>query len=621
MVRILVRRSSSWIAVLAAALLVTGVACKKKAPAEGGDKAVAAPLGSDVGSVAFPENVMMFGGIKSLDDFTAAATSAVALFNPQLGPMIAAQVPALLQGQVLGVKNLTWLDTKKAIKVVVLDYKQFPAPFAVLMAHKGKDALTAALPDNKAAGTDGNETKFSSPMGQDLFLNVVGDWAVFTMDPKVFGAVKTFVAGDFAKYEFTELLDLQVSSTNLQRVAGAEIEKFKATITDYAAGPSALPIPGVEKLLKDEVALFMDVLAQTEVARLVLKFDGSNVVLKGALKVVDGKSLAKMVAGTKDRKLELYKTLPAGGWLVAAANLDPSLAESWMNLGLEFWAGILKLDDAEKAKLTALMKSTMLAQTGDSAFWVGRDGEFPVRLLSISGVKDGEAAKKASYETYTMLFSKLGVLVDTYAGPAAKTLPKLDWTSLKAFTEGLRPVLAQSGVTVNLKNDTVAGVSVDAVELAVDFTKLPGGTDPKVAEVARVVGNKLSGAIGWDKTRMFGAFGKDATADIGKLAQGQAGTGGALADALAKFAADTRPAMGVYLSFTDLMKVIAIFDAELAASLPGLTTAEGDIGFTFVLGGHGDRALDGVFAMPLAKIAALMPKGPAQGGAPLSPAP
>jgi hypothetical protein len=604
---------------MAAVALLAGAGCKKKEGATG-QAAAGGTLKADVGIVKFPADVLAFGGVKSLDEFTAAAAGMVSKFNPQLAAMVGAQIPAMLQGQVLGVKSLQWLDSKKPIRIVVLDYKKYGQPVVVVFPHKGKDAVTAALPDNKAAGAPDNETKFTSPMGQELYLNLLGDNAVFTMDPKAYAGVKAFIEGDFAKYEMAEVLDVQASSVNFQRVAGPEINQLKDDFAKIASSaPGAVPMPGIEKLLQDEIAMFMDLLAQTDTARLALRWDGETVSLKAGLKVVEGKSLAKLVAGTKERKLDLYKTLPAGGWLVAAANLDPSLSESWAKLGMEFWAGLLKLSAEERAKLDELMKQSMEVQTGDTAFWIGRDGEFPMRVLSVGGVKDGEKAKAAAYGLYTMLFSKLGVLVDQYAAPVAKDMPKLDWTSLKAFMDGLKPVLAEVGVTAAFRAETVSGVAVDALELTVDFAKVPGAQDPQFADVAKVVGNKVSAAIGFDKARMYGAFGKDAVADVGTLAKGVAGTGGLLADAIAKHGADTQPAMAIWVSFTDVMKVLAIFDPDVNANMPGLATAQGDIGFAFVMGGHGDRVLDAVLTVPVTKIAGLLPKGPA--AAPIAPAP
>lgn len=583
--------------------LALGVACKK-APVVG---VSSGPLKADVGVIAFPSDVLAFGGLRSLDDFSQTVANIVAKFNPQLAAMVSAQIPALLQGQLLGVKSLEWLDAKKPIRFVVLDYKKFEEPLVLVLPYKNKDALLGSLPENKISGAPDNETKFTSPMGTDLFLNILDDHAVFAMHPKAFSSAKEFIKGEFARYEFTELLDIQASSSNFQRIAAPEIEEIKQELAKASTEEAAL-YPGIEKLLEQEMELLMDLLRQTEVARLALRFDGDNIIFKTGLKVLEGKTLARLASGTKERKMELYRSLPPGGWLVVAANMDPQLSESFTQIGMDFWAGLLKLTAEEKVKLETLTKKLLELQTGDTAFWIGRDGDFPLRILSINGVKDGEQAKVAAYSLYTLLFSKLGRVVEEYSGPASDTL-KLDWTSFPAFVESLKPTLAEIGITPKFKSETVSGVSVDALEMTVDFSKVPGAHEAAFSDVARMIGNKVSGAFGFDKTHLYGTFGKDAIRDIAVLAKGSDESSSNLSSVVTKLSSETRPAFAAYLSFVDLMKLIAIFDDQVKKSMPGLDTAGGEIGFSFVIGGHGDQVLDAFCTIPVAKIAKLLPIG------------
>lgn len=605
-----------WVALVLCVAVAGAWGCKKK----GDDAAKKGEVAAEVGSVAIPEPVLAFGGAKSMDDLVTAVGGLVGKFNPQFGALIGAQVPALLQGQVLGVKNLGWLDSKKPIKFAILDYKQYAKPYVLVMPLKGgKDALTAALPDNKAAAAPDNETKFAAPNGAEVFVNIVGDNAIFTMDAKAFPTAKAFLTGDFQKYPVVEILDIQASSANIKKVAAAEIAAARENL-GQAAGSAAAQVPGMQELLKKEIDMLLDVVDQTEAARLVLKYDGTDLGLRLALKVVDGKGLAKFVAGAKDRKLEAYKSLPAGGWFVMASNIDPNLFAGWSQLGIDFWAELLKLNADEKGKLDGLMKSSLAEQTGDSGFAVAREGDFPLRVLSVTGIKDAEKARTAIYNTYEMLFSKVGVAVDQYTGGQMKTLPvKLDWTNFKAFTESLKPELAKAGIDLALKNQDVGGAKVDALELTVDYAKIPGGNSPDVAMVAKAVGNKVSGALGFDKGKMIFTFGKEAVGDLQKV-QAEKSGGAPLADIIAK--AGVNVGAAAYLSFIDLMKVIATFDPELLQNWPGVATATADAGFTLVFGGHGDRVFDTILTVPVAKIAAVMPKQDGgMGAAPVAPAP
>lgn len=618
----MIRTSLRAFAVLAVvAALVGTTACKKKDAAA--DAAAKSPLASDVGSVALPANVIGFAGAKSLDDLTGTVSAVATRFAPELGAMIGAQIPALLQGQVLGVKNLSWLDSQKPVKVVVLDFKAFQKPLVILLPVKAKDLLTAALPDNKAAGAPDNETRFTSPNGTPVFLNTMGDYAAFSLEDKVFAAAKPFLEGDFARYAFTDVLDIQVSSTNLQQIAAPELAQMQEGLAQgLSQDATAQLMPGMSDLIKKEVAMLLDVLKQTQVLRLVLQWDNVNLNLAASLKVVDGQGLAKFAADTRNRKLELYKSLPGDAWLVFASNVDPKIFAGWTDLGLDFWTKSLQLTPEETTKLKDLTAEAMAVQTGDNAMYLGREGDFPLRVLTASAVTDGAKAKAVTYALYNMLLAKAGVAIEKNAGPALKSLPKLDWSSASALIAALQPVLATTGVTMGVKEATVGDLSADVLEIAVDYSKIPGGASAaEIERVAKMVGNKVTGAIAFDKRRMYFGFGHDSVADLDKLSKAQPGTTSALAPVIDK--AGFTPAMAAWLSVVDLLKVISYFDQGIATNLPGLATAKPDAGVSFVLGGHGANIVDARLSIPVTKLAELLPKaGQApMGAAPMAPAP
>ncbi len=613
-------KSFRWFATLAiAAALVATTACKKKAD----EAATKGPLKAEVGAVALPAGVLGFAGAKSMDDLTAAVTGIATKFAPELGAMIGAQIPALLQGQVLGVKNLSWMDTQKPVKVVVLDYKTFAKPLVILLPIKTKDLLTAALPDNKAAGAPDNETKYSAPNGTPVFLTVLGDYAAFTLEEKAFGTAKAFLEGDFARYTFTEALDIQVSSGNLQQVAAPELAKMQEGLAQELSGDSTAQLmPGMADLLKKEIEMMLDVLKQTQVLRLVLQWNNTDLGVVASLKVVEGQGLAKFAADASNRKMELYRTLPTDAWLLFASNVDPKIFAGWTELGFDFWSKSLQLTPEETAKLKELSAKAMEVQTGDSAMYFGREGEFPLRVLAATAVTDGAQAKAVTYALYNMLLSKAGTVVEKNAGPELKSLPKLDWTSATTLIAGLQPVLGASGVTMAVKEAKQGDLTADVLEIGVDYSKVPGaGSAAEIERVAKMIGNKVTGALAYDKARMYFGFGRDSVADLDRLSKASAGQASALNPVID--AAGFRPSMALWISVVDLLKVISFFDAQTAQNLPGLATAKPDAGLTLVVGSRGPNVVDARLGVPVARIAELLPRAgqaPA-GGAPLAPAP
>ncbi len=609
--------------VVAAVLAVAG--CKKKAP-EAPAAAAAALL--DVGALAVPDDVLAYGAAKSLDDFTGTLTKIVGQFNPQAAPMVSAQVPALLQGQLLGVRSLAWLDTTKPFRFVVLDHKKFQVPVVLVLPLKGgKEALAAALPDNKADGAPDNETKYSTMLGTDLFVNVLGDHAVFTLDPKAFAAVKAFVQGDFARAGFRDLLDVQFSAKNFRRVAAEDLKSLREEMANLPPPQGPIQLPGMQEMLQKEMDLLLALLDQTEVARLTFAYDGRDLVARASVKAVEGQGLARFAAGTRDRTIELHRALPAGGWFVVAANVDPRAFEAWSRLGLDFYASLLQLNDDEKKRLDALFAQSLDVQTGESAFAIGRDGDFPFRVMSITGATDGEKARAVLDEIVALLLAKVGTLVQKFAAEAPEAVQKLDFSTPKALLEGLKPLLAQQGLTLTLRNEAAGGARVDGVEIAVDYTKVPEAlrAGDEFEQVQKMVGEKVSAAVGSDKNRLYAAFGRDAIGDIGRIARGEGAAGAQNPlDALVS-AAGFRVAGVGYVSVLEVLKFVSKLDPSLDEQMPGVQTAKDDVGVTFLIGGHGDRIVDASLTVPLAGIAGLMPKhdaaAPAPAPAPVAPTP
>jgi len=584
------------------ALPLLAAACKKDAQKGVVEKAA---IVSDVGTVAFSGDVLAFGGIKSLDEFTSAMTGLVSKFEPQMGAMIGAQVPALLQGQVLGVKNMGWLDNTRPVRFVVLDYKKYADPLLLAMPLKSKEALNAALPDDKSEGAPGNDMKYPLVMGGEKFVNFVGDMAVFSGDAATFAKARSFIEGDFKDYQFTELLDVQVSSTQFRKVAGEDIAAFQESMTNLPPTQSGLELPGIQEMLKKEVQMMIDILEQTETARMAIRYDGTDLEILGSVKVVADKGLATFVKATADRKPSLYRSLPQDGWFMMAANMDPRLFLDWANLGVGFWSKMLKMDESEEQKLTILMNDILVLETGDFAFYLGYDGDFPFHFLSVTGLKDAAKAKALMYEMYGILFARAGTLLDSMAGPEFTELPDLDWASPKTLIASLKPELDKAGVTASIHSENVSGVAVDSLEVGIDYTKIPlPAGDEGLKKLTGAIGNKFSGALGFGNNLMYGSFGKDAVTDISGIMKG--GSKGLLDEIVA--GSKTRIAMFGYLGLRDLLKVVAQIDPDLGEDLPGLAMIKDPVGMSFVIGGRDERILEGSMKMPISQIAKLVPK-------------
>jgi hypothetical protein len=602
---------------LAALVALAATGCKK-----GADEVSTKVVAPAVGAVAFPADVLGFAGVRSLDDLSAAIGGIASAINPQLGGMIGQQVPELLRARVLGVGSLSWVDGRKPLRVVVLDYKKFQAPFVFAIPVADAKALDAALPATKVQGETG--TTYKTAGGQDVFLNRLGDFAVFTMAADAYPAAREFLRGDFAGYRVDDLIDAQVSSANLLRILAPEIEQMQKAAQEQAVDPTGAQIESLRKLIDAEVQMLKDLLAQTEVVRLVPAWNGQDLAVRIEAQVVPGKGLAGFVASTQARDLAAFKRLPSGGWLAVASNIDPALFSGVTALGIDFYASFLNLDEAAKTALADQLKAAAALQTGDTAFTILFDGEFPWRVATITGVTDGAKAREATYAVYGAVISKLGALIDQTMGAQVEGMPKLDWSSFPALVASIQPTLAEAGVVVTLGARNTDKLAIDTMELTIDYTKVPGGAaDPAVQTFARVMGGKVSGALGFDDGFIYGAFGKDATAEVATAAQGPAGTGEPLAAALA--ASKFKVALAAHVAVAPLLKAVAMVRPDFADMAARVDPASTNDGLSLTLGAHGDRVVDAQVNVPVKKLAAMLtgaqePPAPAQAPAPAAPA-
>lgn len=586
--------------------LAGSMGCKKdQSAANAQNDSAKTELKADVGLVAMPGDVIAYGGVRSLDELAKALGDIVGAFNPQMKALVTAQVQAIFQAQVLGVNDMSWMDREIPITFAILDYKKFAQPYVVIVPFKAKEALIASLPGNQTPGTPDNELRYASAMGTQIFLNIVDNRAVFTMEPGAFTTVKAFIEGPFRTYPFTELADVQVSVKNVRSIASDDIAQAREQMATMAASQPAVPMPGIQELFMKEMEFMFGLLEQTDSARLVLKFDGKDLTLDMALKVLAGKDLSRFAASAAGRKMNLYKNLPEGGWMAIASNLDPKLFSSLMDMYMGFYKDLFQFSEEEFKQFTDMTTKVIAIQKGDTAIWIGHDGEFPFKILSLTDIQGGEETRKLLYDYYGMFFSKAGAMVQKYSGPDMKAMPPLDWTNFSKFVESAKPIMATSGVTMNLQAKKSGELSMDILDMTVDYSKVPGAAqNPEIERVSKMMGNKLSGGLGFDQDTLYFAFGKDAGASIEEVAS-KKGTGGGLLKSMVE-KTNTSVGLAMYLSATEVLKLVARFDQTIAMTFPALEKSNVPAGVGFIIGGRDETTIDGTLTLPIADLALLM---------------
>ena len=567
-----------------------------KPEAKAGETRAAAPA-----TIAVPDGVIMYGGIKSLDDMTTRISSVVDKVKPM--PGLGMIITGALSKE-LGLSSMDWLDTSKSARFAVWNPKEGDKPIVMLYPMKSKEAFEKSLPETREAGADGNAFKYQAG-SRDAFVNYSGDYAVFARDAKGYDRMKGFVDGGLSAYQPTDVFELTIVVNNVTRIFGDEMKELRGQVAKMMAGDMAMsPLMASPETMRKQVDMMFDLVDQLDVATISARIDGDHIKVPFHLKAKDGSEMSKFFDAARNRSLTLLDYVPVGSYLVVGSNMDPTNFGEWNDLGITVLAEALKLSDADKTKLTGLMKDAMAAQTGESMFALYKDGALSLSMLAVGGAKDGKKLRDTTYEMYGMLWSKL---IDLVKGEMGGDLPpEFDLSSFTKAIESLAVIAAPMGVTLKVGSETYNDAPIDTLEISVDYAKFPlAQEDPKAVEVMKaIVGDKVVLAAGYGKERYAMAMGPDAVARIKEVLDGKK-SGAPVALKTAMEHGVPGAAMMFYVSAVDGLKAFSALPelASMRDTIRGMSAANGA---TFSFGSASGGGVSAVIDVPLSHIQEVM---------------
>ena len=473
--------------------------------------------------VTIPDNVIAYGGIKSLDDLSARVTSVANEIKPTPG-LDAVMSGAIAKG--LGLSSLDWLDTSKPIVFAVSNPKESDAPFALVLPMKSKEAFEKALPEAHEAGVDGAAFKYKQG-ASDTFVSYAGDRVVIAEDAKAAQQLRGFIEGGLAAYAPQSTLEVTVSIANSNRIYAAEVAAARASMTERTAlakhlegDPAGSPLNDAIGALGDDLQWFFDLVPQIDAATFALRLDGDHVMLPLTITAKKDTALDTLLDTARGPSLTLLDYVPATSYLVLGANVDPAKLAKWTDLGFSLLAAKMKLTDEDTATMRALLQKTSALQTGETVVAFHKDGPAALSMLVLGGTTDGAKLREASVELYGMLWTKgIEYMKATEGGPKKD----LDLSTFPKAIEALSVMAAPLGVTLALTSEAKGEGTIDALSIGIDYAKLPVTTDnPKEAAVMKAVfGERIVIAVGHGKERRAIAVGADATARVTEVLEGK----------------------------------------------------------------------------------------------------
>lgn len=457
-----------------------------------------------------PGQVIGYGSVKSLNDLIATVKDVATKVSPM--PMAGNLDQMMLQGLqgALGFQNMTWLDLTRPARIVVLNPKTNPQPGVVVLPITDPEAFKAALPAERKEGEAGNQFSYTHEF-ETVYANVSGKDLVLTQSPESFAIVKDFVEKNLAGHTPTVPFEITIAMDNVLTIFGQELAMAESQVNQMASMPMMMPMPGMQDLLKKEYELIFKGIRELQRIDIAFSSKDGRLQLPLTFTVKADGGLAKFISAMSGRKVELAAMLPAASYLVMAYNFDPKAAGAWTNLGFEFIGKAFQMEGEKLAKLRGLYDQSLAVTTGETAFGMYRDGNFAFAFDIAYGITDPVKAREVHLAFYDAIWGELVALAKNLAQKEGAQLPpNLDLSSFSIAIQSINAIAAPAGFTLTLTKEEYKGVTIDVLDLKVDFTKLPPMDPEEKAIVDSLFGDHVQFALAYAPGVMFETLGPNA---------------------------------------------------------------------------------------------------------------
>jgi hypothetical protein len=385
---------------LVTAIVALGVGCEDKKPVPATVESAApppAPIAKHaLAELEVPADIVVFGGIEDVGKI-ADPLSTMASGVTRAPMQLKSQLPRLAS-ETLGLTSADAIDFDKPVRLAVLDPKKHVRGFGVFMVHvKDEQGLVAASPPNRATNDQGNAYGWDVPGGR-MYLNMVGDVAVFTMEPATFSEHQQFLK-ELSVASAPGGATLVAKAANVVALYSGDFETALAGLKAQAASATGPAAQGIANVVKVDEGMFA-LLKELDTLTLSLRPTDDGLVLGYAAKPRAGTALETTLRALKPRgDNALLARFPKSTAAYLAASLDPS-SMATMRAALEWVIG-LSLPPEQASQFVAVWSDMLAASTGDVVVgaYKQKDG---FAIAAMSGVSDQEKARAAKSKMLEM---------------------------------------------------------------------------------------------------------------------------------------------------------------------------------------------------------------------------
>ncbi len=503
-------------------LVLLGVfaACKKEAQVEPG-KAAAALAGAPV--VVPPTNTLFAewpAGVTAVVAIQSLDTLRTTYENAARGFGAPARFDEWLASGQFGSGAFTpaTLDGTKPIYMVVFAPLEQPS-YAIVAPLKDKAAFETALSAGRQPAT-GNEFQWQGS-GQTVFVNYLGDNVVGTTSAELFAAQRALLDRVVQSLKPASAVQILVGLEQLYRAAKPNLEQARARMLELVADADRFElIPGYGAAARQFYEFYFDALfslaEQVTLADLRLGADKDRLLMQCLLSVKPGGSISQLIAKGEKSGIASIGLMPPEAYAVVGANLDPSLFKSFRDPAAKFLATMLQSGPEKEKQVADLIDRSYAVQTGDVAYALYASEGFPLSVLAVTLLNDGDGFRSVVEEGGELYLRAVESMVKKGTGGAAP--PGIDFSSWENLIEGMGNSAGSFGVKLSVENSS----RVKGLDVAIDYEKLPSMMmRGNKSEVDKAVGHRWQFALTFGEKIAAAAFGPEGFRDGEKALKGE----------------------------------------------------------------------------------------------------
>ncbi len=343
-----------------------------------------------------PPDVVVFGGIEDVGKL-ADPLSTMAASATRAPIQLRAQLPKIV-AETLGLNSAEAIDFTKPVRVAILDPKKHVRGFGVFMLHvKDENALVSTTPPTRALNDQGNAYGWDIQGGR-IYLNMVGDVAVFTMEPGTFGELQGFLK-ELAVSTAPPGATFVAPMGNVVALYKGDFDGALAALKAQQQSLTGAAAQSFANVVRVDEGMFA-LASELDSLTMSLRPSDDGLVLCYALAPRAGTPLEatlKSLKGKADNPL--LARFPKAAAAYFTASLAPESMQS-MRSALEWMLG-LSLPPDQATKFVGAWSDLIAASTGDLVIGAYRR-EKGLAVAAMSGVSDADKARAAQAKMLAM---------------------------------------------------------------------------------------------------------------------------------------------------------------------------------------------------------------------------